>query len=273
MSKLILVLSYLIACLILNLIMCDNCYQINSRQLPHYKLVKSNARSNQLILSRKMVQNVNECRNFASAKKALAFNYGTENDDHELNIGNQNKRRTRRMCQALECPEIYNFTTLVKDKNYKYYSTYPSIIPTGSNFTLACIPKAGIFVFSSNNLNYSQAQTACQKINASLAHIISEERTNGVAKYILPNTPTFVGLSNRNDEKIWQNEFGESLSCFNYRAWGKGQPSHSKGCVTLVQQLEFGSFWNVVPCNSVLFFICEISPMYKYLYSQKTQNS
>ena len=78
----------------------------------------------------------------------------------------------------------------------------------GSNFTLACIPKAGIFVFSSDNLNYSQAQTACQKINASLAHIISEERTNGVAKYILPNTPTFVGLSNRNDEKIWKNEFG-----------------------------------------------------------------
>ena len=51
----------------------------------------------------------------------------------ELNIGIQNKRRrTRRMCQALECPEIYNFTTLVKDKNYKYYSTYPSIIPTGN---------------------------------------------------------------------------------------------------------------------------------------------
>ncbi|CAD1474925.1 unnamed protein product, partial [Heterotrigona itama] len=231
--------------------MCDNCCQINSRQLPYYKLVKSNARSNQLILSRKMVQNVNECRNFASIKKALAFNYGIEDDDYELNIGIQNKRRRRkrRMCQALECPEIYNFTTLVKDKNYKYYSTYPSIISTGSNFTLACIPKAGIFVFSSDNLNYSQAQTACQKINASLAHIISEERTNGVAKYILPNTPTFIGLSNR-----------ESLSCFNYRAWGKGQPSHSKGCVTLVQQLEFGPFWNVVPCNSVLSFICEISP-------------
>lgn len=62
--------------------MCDNCYQINSRQLPYYKLVKSNARSNQLILSRKMVQNVNECRNFASVKKALAFNYGIENDDY-----------------------------------------------------------------------------------------------------------------------------------------------------------------------------------------------
>lgn len=79
---------------------------------------------------------------------------------------------------------------------------------------MACIPRTGIFVFSSNNLNYSQAQISCQKINASLAHIISEERTNGLAKYISLDTPTFVGLSNYNDEKIWKNEFGILLIIF-----------------------------------------------------------
>lgn len=68
-----------ITCLTLDIIVCDNCCQINSRELPYYKLTRSNARSSQSILSRTTVQNVNECRKFASTKKALAFNYGLEN--------------------------------------------------------------------------------------------------------------------------------------------------------------------------------------------------
>lgn len=70
----------LIACLTASLILCDRCCQINSRQLPQYKLVRSNARSTQLILSRRTVRNLNECKAFALAKKALAFNYGLETD-------------------------------------------------------------------------------------------------------------------------------------------------------------------------------------------------
>ncbi|XP_017765194.1 PREDICTED: uncharacterized protein LOC108554428 isoform X2 [Eufriesea mexicana] len=220
MKRIITVLIYITACLTSHLIVCDNCCQINSRQLPYYKLTKSNARSNQLILSRTTVQNVNECRKFASMKKALAFNYGLENYRRDWNIGIQNiSKVTRKTCQALECPEIYNFTTIVDDKNYKYYSMYPSFMPIGSRFTLACVPKTGIFVYSNINLNYSQAQTACQKINASLAHIISEERTNGLAKHISLNTPTFVGLSTRNNEKIWQNEFGTQLQFYTTKSY------------------------------------------------------
>lgn len=73
------VLAYVL-CLKLNLIASDVCWRINSRQLPYYKLMKSNWRSNQLIVSRTMVQNVNECTKFARVKKALAFNYGLETD-------------------------------------------------------------------------------------------------------------------------------------------------------------------------------------------------
>lgn len=87
MKKIILILLiYLVACLILNLIVCDNCCEINSQQLPYYKLMKSNARSNQLILSRTSIKNVNECRKFASNKKALAFNYGIENNDGKISL-------------------------------------------------------------------------------------------------------------------------------------------------------------------------------------------
>ncbi|XP_015436509.1 PREDICTED: uncharacterized protein LOC107191881 [Dufourea novaeangliae] len=253
--------------LIINVILCDRCCKINSRRLPYYKLIKSNARSNQLILSRRTVRNVNECREFALAKKALAFNYGLEKKWDSLTTRNKKHKKVKKICQALQCPEIHNFTVLIRDKNYKYYSMYPSYILPGPNLTLACIPTAGVFVFSSNNVNYSQAQNSCQKINSSLAHIISEERTSGLAKYISQNTPTFVGLSNNDREKIWKNEFDEPLSCFKYRAWGEGEPSHIKGCVGLVKSSnsEGGSFWKVLPCNSLLHFICEISPIYKSL--------
>ncbi|XP_017885435.1 uncharacterized protein LOC108628194 isoform X2 [Ceratina calcarata] len=252
-------LVYSIACLILKSFACDNCCEINSRRLPYYKLMKSHARSNQFILASAVVQTVNECRKFALTKRALAFNYGLEMKHHGNKV-------TRKICEALQCPEVHNFTALEKNRNYKYYSTYPSFIPvTGSSFTLACIPRTGMFVFSSNNLNYSQAQNACQKMNASLAHIISEERTNGLAKYISLNIPAFVGLSKRDNDKFWTNEFNETLSCFNYRAWGKGEPTHSKGCVGLVQPIKSqpGPFWKVISCDSTLSFICEIPPTYR----------
>lgn len=46
--------------------------------------MKSNARSDQLILSRTLIKNVNECRKFALNKKALAFNYGIEINDGKI---------------------------------------------------------------------------------------------------------------------------------------------------------------------------------------------
>ncbi|XP_076397700.1 C-type lectin domain family 6 member A isoform X2 [Megachile rotundata] len=264
--------KFLTVFLIIDSIVCHPCCQINSSKLPRYKLMKSNARLNQFILSRTVVQNVNECKKFALVKKALAFNYGLGTDYYEtidikdwntVTEHNKGARTPKKVCEALQCPEVHNFTMLTRDRNYKYYSTYPSSLAPGSSFTLACIPRTGMFIFSHNNLNFSQAQAACQKMNASLAHIISEERTHGLAKYISQNAPTFVGLSNRNGNSVWQNEFDEPLSCFNYRAWGKEEPSHSKGCITLVQPKSgLGPFWKVVPCDSSLPFICEISPMY-----------
>ncbi|XP_076290562.1 CD209 antigen-like protein C [Lasioglossum baleicum] len=265
MSQLFIFVTLSTAYLIMNIAFCDRCCQINLRSLPHYKLIKTNVRSSDVILSRTTVRSVNECREFALAKKALAFNYGVESEQWHLNARNKQRKGTIKvkLCQALQCPEIHNFTVLRKDKNYKYYSMYPSYIPCGSNFTLICIPKTGVFVISNNHLNYSQAQGSCQKMNSTLAHIISEERTEGLAKYISENTSIFVGLSNRGHEKIWKNEFGEPLSCFKYRAWGEGEPSHSRGCLAIMKSSKSGgsSFWKVVPCDSLLRFICEISPM------------
>lgn len=67
---------------------------------------------------------------------------------------------------------------------------------------------------------------------------------------------------------------GESLSCFDYRAWGEGQPSHFKGCVALVNSPSERSppFWKVMPCYTSLPFICEISPLPQRSFRQYHKN-
>lgn len=137
-------------------------------------------------------------------------------------------------------------TTLVRMANYRYYSMYPTFVPPGNcarwsvvrltrlvatinfqrcerrviqkknflpeNTSLECIPKAGVFIFSFRSLNYTQARSFCRERNASLAHIISEVRTDGLGKFVSPNSPSFVGLSSNDKERIWKNEYGTRVS-------------------------------------------------------------
>ncbi|KYM96008.1 Lithostathine [Cyphomyrmex costatus] len=243
------------------IVICDRCCLIDHHELPQYDLIKTNLRSSQPIISRRVVLNVNECKKFAASKKALAFNF----------VSMRNRTGGEELsCQALQCPEDQNMTTLVPEANCKYYSMYPVLSPL-VNATLECIPKTGMFIFSSEVLNYTEARSFCQKRNASLAHIISEERTEGLGKLMSQNLSRFVGLSSKRNERIWKNEFGESLSCFDYRAWGEGQPSHSKGCVTLTNPSAKSSppFWKVMPCHASLPFICEISPLFREISEQR----
>ncbi|TGZ33049.1 Macrophage mannose receptor 1 [Temnothorax longispinosus] len=232
---------------------CDHCCLINRHELPQYDLIMNNSCSSQPIISRRIVSNVSECAKFAASKKALAFNF----------ISSRNRTGGREnSCQALQCPEDYNMTTLVATPNCNYYSMYHILSPP-VNATMECIPKAGMFMLSSESLNYTEARSFCQTQNASLAHIISEERTEGLGKFVSHNLTRFVGLSSENKERIWKNEFGESLSCFDYRAWGEGEPSYSKGCVALTKLPAKNSlpFWKVIPCRASLPFICELSPL------------
>ncbi|XP_011346651.1 uncharacterized protein LOC105284668 [Ooceraea biroi] len=182
---------------------CDRCCEINYHGLPRYDLMRNNSRSNQPIISRRVVSNVTECKEFAASKKALAFNFVSARS----RAGKQENT-----CQALQCPEDHNMTTLMPAVNYNYYSMYPVFIPP-VNATLKCIPKAGMFLFSSESLNYTQARSFCHKWNASLAHVISEERTEGLGKFVSQNVSSFVGLSSSVKEKIWKNEFSTCNLC------------------------------------------------------------
>jgi len=73
------------------LAICDRCCSINRHELPRYDLIKSNSRSSQPIISRRVVSNVNECKKFAASKKALAFNFVSARNRTGMRMaGNQN---------------------------------------------------------------------------------------------------------------------------------------------------------------------------------------
>ncbi|XP_043276896.1 uncharacterized protein [Venturia canescens] len=236
----------------------DPCCKISSRASPMYKLSRHEKRSTEAIITRKNVTNVENCEKFAVSKKALAFNYA--------DLNNADYRRTENWrnpnCQVLACPTTNGFTNLVNDTKFDYYSIYRSRI-SSENGRLKCLPNVGLFYISEEHLNYTDARESCRKMRATLAHIASEERTEGLGKMLSTNR-TFVGLSNRDDERRWKNEFDEPLLCFDYRGWAKSEPANSRGCVVLVppENPRTSSTWRVSSCSQILPYICEIVPHY-----------
>ncbi|XP_074115056.1 uncharacterized protein LOC141537772 [Cotesia typhae] len=237
----------------------NKCYTINNNDLvvPRYELIKKYSRSNKSVILEKKLSLI-ECQKLAITRKALAFNY----------YKNKNNNNNKLNCQLLECPEINSFSSLIRDNKFNYYSLYPRYLyPV--NITVKCLPRVGVFIISEESKNYTEAKSICEEVNGKLAHVISEERTEGLAKFISHSTPVFVGLSNRRSsrDRFWKNEFDEPLDCFDYRAWNKGEPSTSRGCVGLIVTKSLISnitpAWRVLPCSKSLPFICEILPRVK----------
>ncbi|CAD6233839.1 GSCOCG00007334001-RA-CDS [Cotesia congregata] len=246
--KLNIYLFYLLLILIL-IVEANKCFTVNNNDLvPQYELIKNSRSIKSVIVEKKL--SLIECQKLAITRKALAFNFYKKNNK-KLN------------CQLLECPEINSFSSLIRDNKFNYYSLYPRYLyPV--NITVKCLPRVGVFIISEESKNYTDAKKTCEEVNGKLAHIISEERTEGLAKFITHNTPVFVGLSNRRSSKdrFWKNEFDEPLDCFDYRGWNKGEPSASRGCVGLIVTKSVISdktpAWRVLPCSQSLPFICEI---------------
>ncbi|XP_057341112.1 uncharacterized protein LOC130678140 [Microplitis mediator] len=249
--KVIIIYIYLFYLLIVEANRCFNVNNYSNDIVPKYKLIKKYSRSMKSILLMLNATTLKQCQEFAIIRKAMAFNY-YHHDNHKFN------------CQLLECPEINSFDSLVSDNKFFYYSMYPrKLLPE----RVRCLPRVGVFVISEESKSYREAQKSCEDINGKLAHIVSEERTQGLAKFISNNdTPVFVGLSNRRSSKehLWKNEFDEPLNCFDYRGWNKGEPSGSRGCVGLILTKSLISdktpAWRVLSCSQPLPFICEVLP-------------
>lgn len=161
-------------------------------------------------------------------------------------------------CELLACPEFQNFSHIVNDTRFDYYSLYALLLPPINS---TCIPTVGVFQYYNEFANYSTATQMCRKSNGSLAHILSEQRTNSLSNFIHQQqnvtrvTVAYVGL-NETVRNKFRTSADEPIECSLFRAWAPGHPMQKKilRCVALTDEDSWRSF----TCLKRLPFICEI---------------
>lgn len=85
-------------------------------------------RSNKTVIALSNFESPNGCSEFARAHRALAFNY-SPGDRRKINLyqkGNISAGDSDVFynCEALDCPEYRNFSSMVNDTRFDFYSLY-----------------------------------------------------------------------------------------------------------------------------------------------------
>ncbi|XP_001607627.1 uncharacterized protein LOC100123865 [Nasonia vitripennis] len=227
-----------------------------------YNLIKSDAKSSKSVITRRQVGSIGKCKDFAETKRALAFNFESAMTTTGLDLDNGSREAAN--CVLLDCPETKGLRQLVNVTGVDYYSAYPDAEYKG-NESLSCIEKVGLFSLVLDKTNFTNARDNCRKMihfpgrsTGILADPTEESRSRGLAS-LIGKLAVYVGLSNEGDQRLWKNEFGDALSCSDYRAWATGDPSHNRGCVALSQSdPKADPVWKLVSCATELPYICEI---------------
>lgn len=124
----------------------DNCTTFDEKPKPEYYPLRHCQRANGTIIGFRNIKSLYECMMFARERGALAFNYAPEgrvkrNRFESLNqtlngtfmINSTKHRKQKKIhtiseeyynCQALACPEYGNFSTMLNDTRFDYYSLY-----------------------------------------------------------------------------------------------------------------------------------------------------
>ena len=120
----------------------------------------------------------------------------------------------------------------------------------------------GIFKIHENKTNYTEAKRICKEESGELASVLSSKRTKGLSKmlnYLKLGKLAYVGLDDIEQEGKFKTISGQLATCYEYRAWGLGEPKNRRkeyDCVAL----DNNNNWQVMDCSRKLPFICEILP-------------
>lgn len=262
--------------------------QVNSKFCKEFKEVDHEfyplrhcQRSNKSIIAFLNVDSVKECADFSRNHRGLAFNFSPVERRMENFYKNKSSIDLLEFysCEVLKCPEYSNFSSMVNDTRYDYYSLYTHpprefegnfinekwefnrfTIPASGDAT--CVPSVGMFVLIKARSNYSVARSVCASLNSNLAHIASELRNYELSKMLKVSTnnsikerTAYVGLNETSNNNFLTSD-NEPLRCFNFRAWAPGHPADIRrpGCVAITPE----SSWKVFNCKRKLMSICEL---------------
>ncbi|CRK93451.1 CLUMA_CG006987, isoform A [Clunio marinus] len=240
------------------------CHELEGRVKRDFHPLRHCQRSNKSVIAYMKVESLEECSDFAKLNRGLAFNFSPKGREKNFFATNATFESSELEefynCEVLDCPEYRNFSSIVNDTRFDYYSLYTRPLP---NERALCIPSVGMFVLYNKRSNYSVAYNICKSIDGTLAHIASDIRNVQLSRLLTSATKAsvkernaYIGLNETVRGKFLA-PFNEPLECFNYRAWAPGHPKDIRkpGCVALTPD---GS-WKVFNCNRKLLFICEVN--------------
>lgn len=131
----------------------------------------------------------------------------------------------------------------VSKYGWSLFLSYSFIIPALHNTT--CVPYVGVFLFVVEPDNYTKALNVCLNHGGSLAHVLTEIRTNSLAHLVDDHYPVtlrsavYVGVNetwdtfnsssdaSRNSGRKFITAISEPIQCFRYRAWAPGFPRYN----------------------------------------------
>lgn len=113
--------------------MKKNCKTLLSKTKHEYFPLRHCQRSNKTVIAFTDVETLVECADFAKKNKGLAFNYSSQNRSsknlfdppkNESEVVDTKFQHEFHNCEVLACPEYRNFSTVVNDTRYDYYTLY-----------------------------------------------------------------------------------------------------------------------------------------------------
>lgn len=111
------------------------CRDLTNKPKPIYYPLRHCQRSNKTVIAFNDFERFEECVDFARKSKGLAFNYSPKNrrtkNFYDITFANESRIHPKEKfkndfhnCEVLGCPEKRNFSTVVNDTRFDYYSLY-----------------------------------------------------------------------------------------------------------------------------------------------------
>lgn len=111
-----------------------DCRDHRNKTKPIYHPLRHCQKSNKTIVASNDFESVEECADFAYKSNGLAFNYSPkirrdknlfeESSKNETNQESSTIAPEFHNCEVLDCPEMNNFSSVINDTRFDYYSLY-----------------------------------------------------------------------------------------------------------------------------------------------------
>lgn len=122
----------LVLMIIVPVLSSRECDKFSKDRKAIYSPLRHCQRSNNTVIGWQNVNSVGKCAEFAKVKRGMAFNYSPKGRRAKNRFENKTlawsdvpeEKEDFYNCEVINCPESTNFTSLINDTRFDYYSLY-----------------------------------------------------------------------------------------------------------------------------------------------------